>query len=168
MRFFWIWRGLKNRIDGRKAGLVLTKSSGYFHFSCASSALQNWVDDQRGIAYIDVVFNLANTYNAFKILVMKTTAKKLTREVVGGEEYEYVPLGKHIVAAPGVCGGRPTFKYTRLEVSVVLDLMAAGHTIKDILRKYTYSKISTEAIEEAVRLAKKALLRSAARMKSAA
>jgi uncharacterized protein (DUF433 family) len=99
---------------------------------------------------------------------MKTTVKKLTRELVGGEWYEYVPLGKHIVAAPGVCGGRPTFKYTRLEVSVVLDLLAVGHAIEDILRKYTYSKISAEAIEEAVRLAKKALLRSAARMKSAA
>jgi hypothetical protein len=41
---------------------------------------------------------------------------KVVREIVGGEVYEYVPLGKHIVSAKGVCGGRPTFKYTRVEV----------------------------------------------------
>jgi len=56
---------------------------------------------------------------------MRKATKELTRELYG-EWYEYVPLGKHVVAAPGVCGGRPTFKYTRLEVSVILDLLAAG------------------------------------------
>jgi uncharacterized protein (DUF433 family) len=99
---------------------------------------------------------------------MKKNGKKLVRELVGGEWYEYVPLGKHIVAAPGICGGRPTFKYTRLEVSVILDLIKAGHTIKDVLRKYAHSEISTEAVEEALYLAKKAFLRSASRMKAAA
>jgi len=50
-----------------------------------------------------------------------------------------------------------------LEVSVILDLLAAGHSIKDVLRKYADSDISAESIKEAVQLAKKALLRSAAR-----
>ena len=40
---------------------------------------------------------------------------ELVYEIVGGETYEYYPLGKYVVAAPKVCGGRPTFKYTRLE-----------------------------------------------------
>jgi len=99
---------------------------------------------------------------------MRKATKELTRELYGGEWYEYVPLGKHVVAAPGVCGGRPTFKYTRLEVSVILDLLAAGHSVKDVLRKYTHSDISAEAVKEAVHLAKNALLRSAATMKAAA
>jgi len=94
--------------------------------------------------------------------------KKLTREMVGGEWYEYVPLGEYIVAAPGICGGSPTFKYTRLEVAVILDLIKAGHTVKDVLRKYAHSEISPEAVEEALMLAKKAFMRSAARMKAAA
>jgi uncharacterized protein (DUF433 family) len=93
---------------------------------------------------------------------MKKTAKKLTRERVDDEWYEYVPLGKHVVAAPGICGGRPTFKYTRLEVSVILDLLAAGHSVTDVLRKYAQSDISAESIKEAVQLARNALLRSAA------
>lgn len=38
---------------------------------------------------------------------MKKTTPQLTREMVGGEWYEHVPLGEHVVAAPGVCGGRP-------------------------------------------------------------
>lgn len=84
---------------------------------------------------------------------MKNASKKLTRELVGGEWYEYVPLGKHVVAAPGVCGDRPTFKYTRLEIAVILDLIKAGHTVKDVLRKYARSEISTEAVEEALSLA---------------
>ncbi len=93
---------------------------------------------------------------------MNKTAKKLTRELYGGEWYEYVPLGKHIVTAPGVCGGRPTFKYTRLEVSVILDLLAAGHSVQEVLRRYSHSDITADSIKEAVQIAKNALLRSAA------
>jgi len=41
---------------------------------------------------------------------MKKTAKEFTRELVDGEWYEFVPLGKNVVACPEICGGRPTFK----------------------------------------------------------
>ena len=34
----------------------------------------------------------------------------IVTEMVGGEPYEYVPLGDHVVRAIGVCRGRPTFK----------------------------------------------------------
>jgi uncharacterized protein (DUF433 family) len=71
------------------------------------------------------------------------------------------PIGQYIVAAPGVCGGRPTFKYTRLEVAVVLDLLAAGWTTEHILREYAQSKLTPEAITEAIRLAKEALMTAA-------
>ena len=85
---------------------------------------------------------------------MKHTAKSLVCETYGDVSYEYYPLGQHIVAAPGVCGGRPTFEYTRLEVAVVLDLLAAGWTTEHILHEYAQSKLTPKAIAEAIRLAK--------------
>jgi len=36
----------------------------------------------------------------------------LITEIVNGEPYHYYPLGDYVVRAIGVCGGRPTFKYT--------------------------------------------------------
>lgn len=91
---------------------------------------------------------------------MKKSSQKLIRENVGGEAYEYIPLGEHVVSAPGVCGGRPTFKYTRLEVSVILDLMAAGWSIERIIQNYSESRISESAIREALHLARNALLQT--------
>ncbi len=76
--------------------------------------------------------------------------KKLLNEIVGGEPYEYYPLGKYIVTAPGVCGGRPTFKYTRIDVRHALVLLAAGRTIEDISNCY---QIPIEAVKEALQLA---------------
>jgi len=90
----------------------------------------------------------------------KASKKKLVQEMYGGEVYEYYPLGKYIVAAPGVCGGRPTFKYTRLEVRMILALLAAGETIEQAVQAYSESKISPEAVKEAIQLAKQAFLRS--------
>lgn len=77
------------------------------------------------------------------------TQSELVHEIVGGEVYEYYPLGDHIVAAPGVCGGRPTFKYTRIEATGALNLLAAGYTIEQIAQRFA---VSTQAIEEAVRV----------------
>ena len=50
-------------------------------------------------------------------------------EVVSGELYQYYPLGKHVVRAVGVCSGRPTFKYTRIEITGTLDRLAAGESL---------------------------------------
>jgi uncharacterized protein (DUF433 family) len=83
---------------------------------------------------------------------------ELVREMYGGELYEYYPLGKYIVRAPGVCGGRPTFKYTRLEPGMILALLAQGDTVEDVLANYNRSKISAEAIYEAIYLAYQAFL----------
>lgn len=74
----------------------------------------------------------------------------LVREQYGGEDYAYYPLGAHVVVAPGVCGGRPTFKYTRIEASAALNLMAAGYTLDQIAQRF---ELPRDAVEEAVRLA---------------
>ena len=94
----------------------------------------------------------------------KTTRKsfgdKLVHETVGGELYEYYPLGKYVVSAPGVCGGRPTFKYTRLEVSMILSRIAAGKTIEQVVQDYARSRLTPEAVMEAIQLADQALVQS--------
>jgi len=84
---------------------------------------------------------------------MRKAVKKLVREIVSGEPYEYYSLGRHIVVAPGVCGGRPTFKYTRIDVQHALSLLAAGRTVERVAQSY---QIPVAAVREAVALAAKA------------
>jgi len=86
--------------------------------------------------------------------------QQLVRETVGGEWYEYIPLGKFVVSAPGVCRGRPTFKYTRIEVAGVLEWLATGHAIEALIID-SRGRLSGEAIAEAATLAAKALARQA-------
>ncbi|HYN89522.1 MAG TPA: DUF433 domain-containing protein [Ardenticatenaceae bacterium] len=93
---------------------------------------------------------------------------QLVQEVRGGELYEYYPLGEHVVVAPDICGGRPTFKYTRLEVDLVLSLLAAGQTIEQVVQAYSLSHLSLEAVQEAIRLAGHALVKTAEGLQPAA
>ena len=89
-----------------------------------------------------------------KNLGLSQREKKRIHEVVGGESYEYYPLGEYIVAAPGVCGGRPTFKYTRIDVRHALSLLAGGRTVEQVAKGY---EIPIEAVKEALQLASQAL-----------
>jgi uncharacterized protein (DUF433 family) len=91
---------------------------------------------------------------------MSKATKKLVREMIQGEPYEYYSLGKYIVAAPGICGGRPTFKYTRIEVQVVFDLLAAGEPIEQLIENLQ-GRVSRKAIIETLRLATALLKREA-------
>ncbi len=70
-------------------------------------------------------------------------------ETVGGEPYTFVPLGEHIVRAVGVCGGRPTVKYTRIEMSLLLDRIALGDSMEEIVGDYR-GRVSRDAVAEAV------------------
>jgi len=74
----------------------------------------------------------------------------LIQERYGDEVYQYYPLGEHIVAAPGICSGRPTFKYTRIEAAGALNLLAAGYTLEQIANRF---EVQRQAVEEAIRLA---------------
>ncbi len=74
-------------------------------------------------------------------------------EIVAGEPYEYIPLGKHIVKAKGVCGGRPTFKYTRIMVGGILDRIDSGESIDSIVADYT-GRVTSDAILEAIAISK--------------
>lgn len=76
---------------------------------------------------------------------------ELRTEIIEGEPYRYYPMGEHIVRAPGVCGGRPTFKYTRIEISGTLDRLASGEDIESIVSGYR-NRVPKEAVIEAIRL----------------
>jgi uncharacterized protein (DUF433 family) len=66
--------------------------------------------------------------------------------------------GKYIVADPNVCHGALTFKGTRIFVRDVLDQVARGMDWDTIVWEWRGS-VTRPAIAEAVRLARKALLR---------
>ena len=80
----------------------------------------------------------------------KATKLKLVRDILNGEPYEYYPLGKYIVAAPGVCGGRPTIKYHRLDARHIIGFLERGDSPQLIARNY---RIPVVAVLEAIDLA---------------
>lgn len=85
---------------------------------------------------------------------MLERAQELVCEIVDGEPYEYYPLGQYIVAAPGICGGRPTFKYTRIDVRHAIGLLADGRTVEQVARSY---QLPLSAVQEALEMAVEAL-----------
>jgi len=69
-------------------------------------------------------------------------------------------MGRHIVADPRVCHGKPVFRGTRILVSDVLEQVASGMAWETIIEEWD-NGITEQAIEEAVRLASQALLKHA-------
>lgn len=91
---------------------------------------------------------------------------QLITEIVAKEPYQYYPLGKYVARAPGVCGGRPTFKYTRIEITGTLDRLAAGETIDEIVSGYR-DKVSREAVIEAIQLISTQFLKTLPQLETA-
>jgi uncharacterized protein (DUF433 family) len=76
---------------------------------------------------------------------------KLITETIGEESYQYYALGKYVVRAPQVCGGRPTFKYTRIEITDTLNRLAAGESMEQIIKGYR-KRVPRDAIIEALQV----------------
>lgn len=47
-----------------------------------------------------------------------------------------VEINKYIVADPGICHGKPTFKGTRIMVWQILEMLASSETVEEILENY--------------------------------
>ena len=56
---------------------------------------------------------------------------------------------EHISVDPSVCHGQPCIAGTRVMVAVILDNLAAGLTVDEILE--SYPSVSADAAESAVR-----------------
>ncbi|EDN71121.1 hypothetical protein BGP_3394 [Beggiatoa sp. PS] len=74
---------------------------------------------------------------------------QLITEIMNGETYQYYPLSNNIVRAIGVCGGQPTFKYTRIEITGALERIASGENIDEVIKGYR-GRVSRDAILEAM------------------
>ncbi len=66
-------------------------------------------------------------------------------------------LGRYIVADPEICHGKLTFRGTRIMVADVLDQVAEGLAWETIIELWRGS-VPREAIAEAIKLARQALL----------
>jgi uncharacterized protein (DUF433 family) len=64
-------------------------------------------------------------------------------------------VGQYLIAHPGICFGKPTFKGTRVPVRTVLTFLAQGETIEDVLEGWP--ELQREAVVEAIELAATAL-----------
>ena len=76
----------------------------------------------------------------------------------GSSEVKF--LGRHIVADPKICHGKPTFRGTRIMVWQVIEMLSEGLAWETIIEECHHS-ISEEAIAEAVRLSGEAFLKHA-------
>ena len=55
---------------------------------------------------------------------------------------------QHIVSNKGILGGKPCIKGTRISVQLILEWVAVGTTIQEILEKYPH--LTYEGIQEAM------------------
>ena len=66
-------------------------------------------------------------------------------------------LGRYVVVDASVCHGQPTFRGSRILVTDVLEQVASGMAWEAIIEEWR-GALSKEAIAEAVRLAREALV----------
>ena len=60
-------------------------------------------------------------------------------------------LGRYIVADPKVCGGRLTFKYTRLDARWVLAYIERGDSPEEVAKAYGLAPIAVQELLDLAR-----------------
>jgi uncharacterized protein (DUF433 family) len=82
---------------------------------------------------------------------------------VNGALNKRVGLGRHIVADPLVCHGKPTYRGTRIMVWQILEDLARGESVDELVTAWG-GRVSRAAILETIRLAGGALLDARGRL----
>lgn len=54
----------------------------------------------------------------------------------------------HIISNPGILGGKPIIKGSRISVQLILEWMAGGATVQDILKRVPH--LTEEGVREAI------------------
>jgi uncharacterized protein (DUF433 family) len=81
-----------------------------------------------------------------------------------GDSRRRLELGQHIVADPKICHGKPTYRGTRIMVWQILEALAEGESVDELVRAWG-GRISREAVLETIRLAKSNLLSDDGKLK---
>ena len=76
-------------------------------------------------------------------------------------------FGQYIVADSQICHGQLTFKGTRIMVKTVLEMLGKGYDWKRISYEYD-GRLSSEAIADAIKLAREALIEKTEKRQRAA
>jgi uncharacterized protein (DUF433 family) len=93
----------------------------------------------------------------------KPSAAKTSETVLGRVDGQRLKLGKYIVADDRICHGKPTYKGTRIMVWQILQALARGESIDELVKAWD-GRVSRAAILETIRLAGGALLDSHGRL----
>jgi uncharacterized protein (DUF433 family) len=93
----------------------------------------------------------------------KASAKENADSLADSGNGQRLVLGKYIVADDRICHGKPTYKGTRIMVWQILQALARGESIDELVRAWD-GQISRGAILETIRLAGGALLDSHGRL----
>ena len=94
---------------------------------------------------------------------MKTKAlrlpemRKAKRGMRNAKDGQRVELGEYLVADPLVCHGKPTYKGTRIMVWQILEALAGGESVDQLVKAWG-GRVSKAAVLETIRLARGALL----------
>jgi len=75
-----------------------------------------------------------------------------------------IELGRFIVADPKICHGKPTYKGTRIMVWQILEALADGESVAQLVKGWG-GRVSREAILETIRLAGASLLNGQGRLR---
>ncbi|MCL5072769.1 MAG: DUF433 domain-containing protein [Actinobacteria bacterium] len=65
-----------------------------------------------------------------------------------GNKLKMNPLLRHISVDPNICFGKPCIRGTRIWVSLILDFLANGMSIEEILKEYP--QLTKESIRAAI------------------
>ena len=95
-----------------------------------------------------------------RLLPEKRNPKRGTRNAGNGQGAE---LGRYIVADPLVCHGKPTYKGTRIMVWQILEALAHGESVEQLVDAWG-GRVSKAAILETIALARRALLDARGRL----
>jgi uncharacterized protein (DUF433 family) len=93
----------------------------------------------------------------------KASARVKVETPAGHTNGQRLVLGKYIVADERICHGKPTYKGTRIMVWQILQALARGESIEELVRAWD-GRVSRAAILETIRLAGGALLDSHGRL----
>lgn len=66
-----------------------------------------------------------------------------------------------IISNPKILGGKPIIVGTRISVELILDRIASGMSVKDILKDYPH--LTTKQIQAAISYAKKLVIKKTSR-----